>query len=151
MWVLGFRFVSCLSRPVGGIGAVGADAQGKRELDSAIRASATVIVDSGDQCVDHGETGWAVRAGLIDPAAVRELGLLLGTPRDFGDGETVVVDLTGIAVQDLAIAKAVWTAIRERAALRPLCRHSCCARRSKKAKDRPSASRLSRPAPQAGR
>jgi ornithine cyclodeaminase len=103
-------------RPGSRIVAVGADAPGKRELDPAILASATVIVDSVDQCVDHGETGWAVRAGLIDPAAVRELGLLLGTPRDFGDGETVVVDLTGIAVQDLAIAKAVWTAIRERAA-----------------------------------
>ncbi|MGV2495287.1 ornithine cyclodeaminase family protein [Pelagerythrobacter aerophilus] len=103
-------------RPGSRIVAVGADAPGKRELDPEILASATVIVDSVNQCIDHGETGWAVRAGLIDATMVREFGLMLDNPQDFAADETVVVDLTGIAIQDLAIAKAVWSAIRARAA-----------------------------------
>jgi len=92
--------------------ALGADAPGKRELDPRILAGATVIADSIDQCVDHGETGWAVREGLIDPASVRELGAMLERPAAFGDDETVVVDLTGLGVQDLAIAAAVWAEIQ---------------------------------------
>jgi ornithine cyclodeaminase len=99
-------------QPGARIVAVGADAPGKRELDPGILASATVIVDSVDQCIDHGETGWAVRAGLVEPGSLKEFGLLLGRRPSFADDETVVVDLTGIAIQDLAIAKCIWTAIK---------------------------------------
>jgi ornithine cyclodeaminase len=104
-------------RPGSRIVALGADAPGKRELDPAILASATVIVDSIEQCVDHGETGWAVRAGLLDPASVREFGTMVGQAQAFADDETIVVDLTGIAVQDLAIATTVWAAIQKRRAM----------------------------------
>ena len=89
--------------------AVGADAPGKRELDPAILARARVVVDSRVQCVDHGEAGWAVRAGLIDPASLIELGTLLGTPMAFAPEDIVVADLTGVAVQDVEIAKSVWS------------------------------------------
>jgi ornithine cyclodeaminase len=89
--------------------AVGADAPGKQELDPAILARARVIVDSRAQCVDHGEAGWAVRAGLIQPDTLIELGALLTDPIAFGDDEIVVVDLTGVAVQDVAIARSVWS------------------------------------------
>jgi ornithine cyclodeaminase len=88
--------------------ALGADAPGKQELDPALVASAVVIVDSRAQCFDHGEAGWAVRAGLLDPHAVIELGELLARGDRFPADRTVVADLTGVAVQDLAIAKAVW-------------------------------------------
>ena len=88
--------------------AVGADSPGKRELDPRILALGHVVVDSPAQCLDHGETGWAVRAGLIEPASLIELGALLTTPRAFGDSDTVVADLTGVAIQDLAIATSVW-------------------------------------------
>jgi ornithine cyclodeaminase len=82
--------------------AVGADAPGKRELDPAILARGRVVVDSCAQCIDHGETGWAIRAGLIDAASLIELGALLTAPIAFGDAEIVVADLTGVAVQDVA-------------------------------------------------
>jgi len=88
--------------------AVGADSPGKRELDVALFARARVIVDSRAQCIDHGEAGWAVRAGLIEPAALIELGALLASPIAFADEEIVVADLTGVAIQDVAIAKSVW-------------------------------------------
>jgi ornithine cyclodeaminase len=88
--------------------AVGADSPGKREIDPRVLARGRVVVDSRQQCVDHGETGWAVRAGLLDPASLMELGTLLTRPVRFGEEEIVVADLTGLAVQDAAIAQSVW-------------------------------------------
>jgi ornithine cyclodeaminase len=87
---------------------VGADSPGKQELDHEILARARIVVDSRAQCVHHGEAGWAVRAGLTDAASLIELGDLLTTPIAFAPDDIVVADLTGVAVQDFAIAKSVW-------------------------------------------
>lgn len=95
-------------RPGARIVAVGADSPGKRELDVEILTRARIVVDSRAQCVDHGEAGWAVRAGLVDPSSLIELGALLAAPVAFGDEETVVADLTGVAIQDFEIARSVW-------------------------------------------
>jgi ornithine cyclodeaminase len=95
-------------RPGVRIVAVGADSPGKRELDVGILTRARIVVDSRAQCIDHGEAGWAVRTGLVDAASLIELGALLAAPIAFGDGETVVADLTGVAIQDFEIAKSVW-------------------------------------------
>jgi ornithine cyclodeaminase len=95
-------------RPGTRIVAVGADSPGKQELDPRILARARTVVDSIAQCVDHGEAGWAVRAGLIDPASLIELGTLLEAPIEFGPEEIVVADLTGVAIQDFEIARSVW-------------------------------------------
>ncbi|HEY0687202.1 MAG TPA: hypothetical protein VGD45_32975 [Steroidobacter sp.] len=95
-------------RPGTRIVAVGADSPGKQELDPKILARARVVVDSHVQCVGHGEAGWAVRAGLIDASSLIELGSLLTSPIDFGRDEIVVADLTGVAIQDVEIAKSVW-------------------------------------------
>lgn len=95
-------------KPGARIVAVGADSPGKRELDVQILAHARIVVDSRSQCIDHGEAGWAVRAGLVDGASLIELGALLEKPIAFGDEETVVADLTGVAIQDFEIAKSVW-------------------------------------------
>jgi len=89
--------------------AVGADSPGKQELDARILEHAFVVVDSRSQCIDHGEAGWAVRAGLVDEADLVELGALLVSPMSFRDDEIVVADLTGVAVQDVAIARSVWS------------------------------------------
>ncbi len=93
--------------------AVGADSPGKRELDPRILARGRVIVDSRAQCVDHGEAGWAVRAGLMAPDSALELGTLLAAPVAFAEHEIVVADLTGVAVQDVAIARSVWSRIAD--------------------------------------
>jgi ornithine cyclodeaminase len=95
-------------RPGTRIVAIGADSPGKQELDPMILARACVIVDSREQCVDHGEAGWAVRAGLIEADALIELGTLLASPRHFEADQIVVVDMTGVAVLDVAIAESVW-------------------------------------------
>ncbi|MET0535659.1 MAG: ornithine cyclodeaminase family protein [Steroidobacter sp.] len=89
--------------------AVGADSPEKRELDPRILARGRVVVDSLEQCIDHGEAGWAVRAGLVDATTLIELGALLSSPVAFSGDEIVVADLTGVAVQDVAITKSVWS------------------------------------------
>jgi ornithine cyclodeaminase len=98
-------------RPGARIVAVGADAPGKRELDLDLVSAARLVVDSRAQCMDHGETGWAIRAGLVRGADLIELGDLLTSPVAFQDDETVIADLTGVGVQDLAIASSVWERI----------------------------------------
>lgn len=95
-------------RPGTRIVAVGADTPGKQELTTALVGNARVIVDSRTQCVDHGEAGWAVRAGLMPPEALIELGALLENPIAFDEADIVIADLTGVAVQDVAVAKTVW-------------------------------------------
>lgn len=95
-------------RPGARIVAVGADSPGKRELDVQILTRARIVVDSRAQCVDHGEAGWAVRAGLVNESSLIELGALLEQPIAFGEEEIVVADLTGVAIQDFEIAKSVW-------------------------------------------
>jgi ornithine cyclodeaminase len=88
--------------------AVGSDGGGKRELDPRILGRATVIADSVDKCLENGEAGWAVRAGLLAAEAIVPLGELLANPRGFAADEILVADLTGLPVQDAAIAGAVW-------------------------------------------
>ncbi|WP_395681581.1 hypothetical protein [Inquilinus sp.] len=99
-------------RPGHRIVAIGADGPGKQELETAILGRARIVVDSRAQCLDHGEAGWAVRAGLVDPASLIELGTLLETPIAFAAEEIVVADLTGVAVQDAEIAKVVWRGLQ---------------------------------------
>jgi ornithine cyclodeaminase len=98
-------------RPGLRIVAVGCDTPGKSEIAPEVMARARIIVDSRSQCLHHGDTANAVAAGLIDGAGLVELGELIASPVAFGEEEIVVVDLTGVAVQDVQIAKAVWARV----------------------------------------
>jgi len=95
-------------RPGARIVAVGSDGGGKRELDPRILSRAIVIADSVDKCLENGEAGWAVRAGLLAAETIIPLGELLAAPRVFDADAIVVADLTGLPVQDAAIAGAAW-------------------------------------------
>lgn len=95
------------------ITAVGADGNGKQELDSKILAKADIrIVDSVQQCSQFGETSFALAARLIPQDSLIELGTAIANPtlQRKSDKQITVVDLTGLAVQDVQIAKAVLTA-----------------------------------------
>lgn len=92
------------------ITAVGADATGKQELETELIGKANVLAaDSIEQCLDHGELEAASRAGIVKPDRVLELGNVLAsqTKANRTEGDITIADLTGIAAQDIAIAKVV--------------------------------------------
>jgi ornithine cyclodeaminase len=96
------------------ITAMGSDTRDKQELDSAILARADrVIVDSIPQSLLRGEVFKALEAGAIQKEKLVELGTAISDARHHrqSDDETTVVDLTGVAVQDIQITKAVWKAV----------------------------------------
>ncbi|MEX2495376.1 MAG: hypothetical protein WD448_04765 [Woeseia sp.] len=92
------------------ITAIGSDDHGKQELEAAVLGKADlVIADSISQCVDHGECYRAVQKKLINEASIVELGNVIRNPRigRTSEDQITVADLTGIAVQDIQIAKMV--------------------------------------------
>ena len=101
-------------RPGTHITAVGSDTPEKQELESDILARADLIVaDSMPQCRLRGEIHKALEAGKITEDRCVELGAVIAG-REKGrtsESQVTVVDLTGVAVQDLAIASAVYAAL----------------------------------------
>jgi ornithine cyclodeaminase len=96
------------------ITAVGSDTPDKRELDTALLARADLVVaDSKSQCMERGEVAHAVRERAIAMDTVVELGSIVAGHANGrqSDDQITVADLTGVAVQDAAIAKAVYERI----------------------------------------
>jgi ornithine cyclodeaminase len=90
------------------ITAVGADAPGKQELEGAILARADVIaVDARSQCLIYGEAAGAMREKAVAKEKFLELGELIANPSSArtDDQQITVADLTGLAIQDIQIAK----------------------------------------------
>ncbi|WP_420414094.1 hypothetical protein [Roseibium sp.] len=95
--------------------AVGADSPGKQELDTDLFARAEhIVVDSLVQCIEHGETTNALREGAVEEATLKPLGdVLLAGGLELSPNSISIADLTGVAVQDAAIAKSVWSKISD--------------------------------------
>ncbi|GJL81801.1 MAG: ornithine cyclodeaminase family protein [marine bacterium B5-7] len=97
-------------RPGTHITAIGSDTAEKQELDSRILGLADlVITDSLVQCQERGEIFKALTNNDIKFEKVRELGDIIrnGSRARQSNNQITVADLTGIAVQDIQIAKAV--------------------------------------------
>ena len=93
------------------ITAVGADTALKRELDISILNRADLIIaDSISQCKVRGEISHALLKNIISSDEIIELGSILSGKRQgrTSKDQISVVDLTGVAVQDLQIAKAIY-------------------------------------------
>jgi ornithine cyclodeaminase len=93
------------------ITAMGADAEGKQEIDPKLIAKADILVaDSIEQCIDHGDIGYAVRAGLINSGKIAALGDVIQDKRlmRINDQQISIADLTGVAIQDIQITKYVY-------------------------------------------
>lgn len=90
------------------ITAMGSDGPGKQELYPEVLARADrLFCDSIAQCRRLGEVHHALEAGLIDEKKITgELGeIILGRkPGRQADHEVTVADLTGLGVQDAAVA-----------------------------------------------
>jgi ornithine cyclodeaminase len=94
-------------RPGTHITAVGADDVGKQELDETVFDCADlIVVDSLLQCSRYGDLSHAKK---VDLNSVIELGKWIQKPRERHPDWITVADLTGLAIEDLQIAKAVYT------------------------------------------
>src|SRR5918994_5153306 len=89
---------------------VGADGPGKAEIAVEELLRSRVVVDEWEQASHNGDVSRAVEAGALGRSDVSELGrILLGEePGRAGGDEITVFDSTGLAVQDLAVAAAVY-------------------------------------------
>lgn len=97
-------------RPGCHITALGADSPGKQELETALVARAQLrVADSLAQSLDHGEFAHARAAGLIGAGDCVELGAVLSgrSPGRRSADEITIADLTGVATQDIAMARSV--------------------------------------------
>lgn len=96
------------------ITAMGSDTHLKQELDPKILQIADVVVaDSIEQCLTRGEISKTLQASLINKEDLIELGDVIAgrQPGRTSDSQITVADLTGVAVQDIQIAKAVHEAL----------------------------------------
>jgi ornithine cyclodeaminase len=96
------------------ITAMGSDTHLKQELDPKILQRADVVVaDSIEQCLTRGEISKALQADLIKKEDLIELGDVIAGRQSgrTSDDQITVADLTGVAVQDAQIAKAVYEAL----------------------------------------
>jgi ornithine cyclodeaminase/alanine dehydrogenase-like protein (mu-crystallin family) len=89
---------------------MGADGPGKAEIAVEEILRARVVCDEWEQASHNGDIGRAVDAGSLRRDDVAELGrVLLGEEEGRrSDEEITIFDSTGLAVQDLAVAIAVY-------------------------------------------
>ena len=93
------------------ISCMGADVRGKQELDPMILKNARVFADDIDQAIKVGECQTAINQGILFQTQLAgELGAVIAktlagrvSPR-----QVTVFDSTGLALQDLTVAKAAY-------------------------------------------
>jgi alanine dehydrogenase len=104
-------------RPGTHINAVGADAPGKEELDPSILKEAIVVVDDIKQASGSGEINVPIQTGaygigdiygtLAEVVAGKKKGRTSG-------GDITVFDSTGIAIEDIAVARLLFEKAQQR-------------------------------------
>jgi alanine dehydrogenase len=98
-------------RPGAFISAVGADSELKQEIHPALMATSAVVVDMLEQAATIGDLHHALGAGAMTTGDVRaELGQVVAgvRPGRRSDSEIVIFDSTGMALEDVAAAAAVY-------------------------------------------
>ena len=91
-----------------------ADSPHKQELDPAILTRADLVVcDSISQCLERGDTAAAVNRKLISIERIAELGNVISGRAEgrVSEDQITVADLTGVAVQDIQIATALYNRV----------------------------------------
>jgi ornithine cyclodeaminase len=92
------------------LNCVGADTAGKRELPAGILEHARLVVDDRDQALQLGELQWARETPCAEMGDV-----LLGEARfERAASDITVFDMTGLALQDLTVARLVYRRAAEK-------------------------------------
>jgi alanine dehydrogenase len=99
-------------RPGQHLNMLGADGPGKAEATVAAVAACRLFCDEWEQASHGGELTGAIEAGLVQRSDVGELGAVLAgqAPGRDNPTETTLFDSTGLAIQDLAVARAAYRA-----------------------------------------
>ncbi len=97
------------------LAVLGADAHGKQEVQLDAISRCTLFCDEWEQASAGGELANGVEAGTISRADVTQIGEVLTGESTWtrSDGEITLFDSTGLAIQDLAICRAVYERWRE--------------------------------------
>jgi ornithine cyclodeaminase len=95
--------------------AMGSDTHEKQEIESSILGSADLLVaDSIVQCLERGEIHQALKTNAIKESDIVELGSIIAGDAEGrnSDEQITIADLTGVAVQDIQITKAIFEALK---------------------------------------
>jgi ornithine cyclodeaminase/alanine dehydrogenase len=98
-------------RPGAHINAMGADAPGKQELDAAILQQAIIVIDEHHQATHSGEINVPLSTGALHEDRIfATLGeVIIGTKKPARSAQAITVfDSTGLAVQDVALARVLF-------------------------------------------
>ena len=101
------------------ITAIGSDSPGKCELEPAVLAAAGIYsCDRREQCATHGELRAARASGVLVQACPPEIGEIIAGTRQgrTHQEEITIADLTGVGLQDTAIALAAFSRFLNREA-----------------------------------
>jgi alanine dehydrogenase len=93
------------------VAGVGADSHEKQEIAPELMASSKVVTDVTEQCASIGDLHHAIAAAAMTREQVHaELGEVVAgrKPGRENDGETIIFDSTGMALQDVAAATIVY-------------------------------------------
>ncbi|MBI4283354.1 MAG: ornithine cyclodeaminase family protein [Chloroflexi bacterium] len=99
------------------INAIGADAEGKEELEPAILKEAVVVVDDIRQASSSGEINVPLRKGLfrIDQVYATLGEIIIGKKPGRRDKRAITVfDSTGVAIEDIAVAKLIYEKAKQK-------------------------------------
>ena len=92
------------------LAVLGADAHGKQEVELDAIRRCSLFCDEWEQASTGGELANAVEAGVISREDVTQIGDVIAGDSTWtrSDGEITLFDSTGLAIQDLAICRAVY-------------------------------------------
>jgi alanine dehydrogenase len=98
------------------INAMGADAPGKQELDPRLLQEATVVLDDMAQATESGEVNVPLHAGTYKREQIYgTLGEIVAGKKAGRIGtEITIFDSTGLAIQDLALARVLFDEARQK-------------------------------------
>lgn len=99
------------------INAVGADAKGKQELETALLKEAVIVVDDLDQATASGEINVPLSSGLlrIDDIHATLCEIISGKKKGrVNDEQITVFDSTGLAIEDVAVAHLIYRKAKDK-------------------------------------
>ena len=98
------------------VNAMGADADGKQELEDDVLLSSKLVIDDHEQCTHSGEVNVPWGEGTLgDDDIYGEVGEIVTGEKDgrTADDGITVFDSTGLAIQDVAAARVVFDEAKE--------------------------------------